>query len=232
MCDCDARRFSVADFATNADRFDAYEELCDTLEAELSATKEKLEAAEKRAWSVKQAEDVITVIDSLRYCVGIAERGTGRKVCDNEDGVIFLLEYVKSLEKRIRESQEPVVVDTINGVVVSISRPPIPPELAELQSKIAAAESLISKFEYCIRQVAAELGNPACGGVDADDTDSTTSVLVREIRKQLEVREGWQLVPIEPTLHMIGVAGVHYESDEYTGVKSTYKAMLKAAPKP
>lgn len=46
------------------------------------------------------------------------------------------------------------------------------------------------------------------------------------------VLEGWQLVPKYPTPSMIGAGCVHRESAEFTGIKSTYIAMLAAAPTP
>ena len=47
----------------------------------------------------------------------------------------------------------------------------------------------------------------------------------------MNIPNGWKLVPVEPTEEMLWVAARHYESDEYTGVRSTYKAMIAAAPK-
>lgn len=46
------------------------------------------------------------------------------------------------------------------------------------------------------------------------------------------VLEDWQPVPKEPTEEMVKAAHANYESDDYTGATSTYKAMLAAAPKP
>ena len=48
----------------------------------------------------------------------------------------------------------------------------------------------------------------------------------------MNIPNGWKLVPVEPTEEMLWVAARHYESNEYTGVRSTYKAMLAAAPQP
>ena len=53
-----------------------------------------------------------------------------------------------------------------------------------------------------------------------------TKILI-EIDPELQ-----RVVPIEPTEEMVWVAARHYESEEYTGVRSTYKAMLAAAPQP
>ena len=41
-----------------------------------------------------------------------------------------------------------------------------------------------------------------------------------------------RVVPVEPTEEMVWVAARHYESEEYTGVRSTYRAMIAAAPQP
>jgi hypothetical protein len=44
--------------------------------------------------------------------------------------------------------------------------------------------------------------------------------------------KGWKLVPILARKEMIVAANKHYESEEYTGVSSTYEAMLAASPTP
>ncbi|MFA6063828.1 MAG: hypothetical protein WC736_14670 [Gallionella sp.] len=83
--------------------------------------------------------------------------------------------------------------------------------IAQLEQEVEALQSL---YEHAVEQR---------GIAQLENT---------ELHKKLKqtVPDGWQLVPIEPTIRMIGVAGVHRESDEYTGVKSTYRAMLSAAP--
>jgi hypothetical protein len=41
-----------------------------------------------------------------------------------------------------------------------------------------------------------------------------------------QVRDGWQLVPVEPTPEMLAAG------DKYIGTPATYKAMLSACPSP
>ena len=53
-----------------------------------------------------------------------------------------------------------------------------------------------------------------------------TKILI-EIDPELQ-----RVVPVESTEEMLWVAARHYDSNEYTGVRSTYKAMLSAAPQP
>jgi hypothetical protein len=47
-----------------------------------------------------------------------------------------------------------------------------------------------------------------------------------------DLPKGWKLVPILARKEMIVAANKHYESEEYTGVSSTYEAMLSASPTP
>lgn len=49
-------------------------------------------------------------------------------------------------------------------------------------------------------------------------------------RQAVAVPDGWKLVPIVATEEMLKAAYVDYESDQYTGPSSMYKAMLSAAP--
>jgi hypothetical protein len=66
---------------------------------------------------------------------------------------------------------------------------------------------------------------------------ATCAAIEREVREEIastdylhpQVPEGKVLVPIEPTDKMIAAAHVHYESCEYTGIRSTYKAMIAAS---
>ena len=51
---------------------------------------------------------VLRLIDTIKYLVGIAERGEGRKARDDELPEQFVLGYVKRLEEAIAEPSEPV----------------------------------------------------------------------------------------------------------------------------
>ena len=50
---------------------------------------------------------VLRLIDTIKYLVGIAERGEGRKARDDELPEQFVLGYVKRLEEAIAEPSEP-----------------------------------------------------------------------------------------------------------------------------
>ena len=56
-------------------------------------------------------------------------------------------------------------------------------------------------------------------------------ILDRQAPQASNVPEGYCIVPIEPTKEMMYAAHKHYESDEYDGVSSTFKAMINVAPK-
>ncbi len=51
---------------------------------------------------------VLRLIDTIKYLVGIAERGEGRKARDDELPEQFVLGYVKRLEAALAEPSEPV----------------------------------------------------------------------------------------------------------------------------
>ena len=51
---------------------------------------------------------VLRLIDTIKYLVGIAERGEGRKARDDELPEQFVLGYVKRLEEALAEPSEPV----------------------------------------------------------------------------------------------------------------------------
>lgn len=53
-----------------------------------------------------------------------------------------------------------------------------------------------------------------------------------ELHKQIEAREGWQLVPIDPTEEMLEDAWSQSNFDSLSQLIGVYSAMLKAAPKP
>ena len=55
------------------------------------------------------------------------------------------------------------------------------------------------------------------------------AVRAKEQAKQQAVPEGWQLVPVEPTIEMVQAAT---HSAVGFGTRAAYQAMLAAAPKP
>lgn len=68
-------------------------------------------AAQDKAEALEMARGIERLTATVRYLVGIAERGEGRKIAGNETVEQFVLGYVKKLESRlsnfdpIREAQ-------------------------------------------------------------------------------------------------------------------------------
>ena len=74
---------------------------------------------------------VLRLIDTIKYLVGIAERGEGRKARDDELPEQFVLGYVKRLEAALAEPSEPVATIEI--------------------SERGTSRTIDTHFAYCVR---------------------------------------------------------------------------------
>lgn len=68
--------------------------------------KHLVENAELKQAAKDDAQNILTLIKQLRYCVGIAERGRNETMPEDVTPEVYLLEYVKGLECIIAESKE------------------------------------------------------------------------------------------------------------------------------
>lgn len=117
-----------------------------TPEAELAATNQKLEdmtalrdgameqyLESQKAWRKAEAErkvdaeSILRLLTTVKYLVGIAERGRGEHIDDTETAEQFVLCYVRQLESTVatlkaerkeREEQEPFMWITTSGLRV------------------------------------------------------------------------------------------------------------------
>ena len=79
------------------------------IETDLIGPKRKAIAILTAALAEPEGEPstVLRLIDTIKYLVGIAERGEGRKARDDELPEQFVLGYVKRLEAALAEPSEP-----------------------------------------------------------------------------------------------------------------------------
>lgn len=110
-------------------------------------------------------------------------------------------------------------------------------ERTRVADLILANENLKQKLaeqqaEYCKLHDAAKANGVVFTFFQKQEELNNLLAKAKEEGRKEEIPEGWKAVPILPTDEMMLAAEVHYSSVEYTVLKSTYRAMVLAAPKP
>lgn len=71
----------------------------------------------------KEAQDMLRLIETVKYMIGIAERGEGRKIRDNETAEQFVLGYVKRLENALRMAADEPNIDKARAIADAVLVP-------------------------------------------------------------------------------------------------------------
>lgn len=167
-------------------------------------------------------EDVASLCETIRYMVGIAERGTGSKCPDDMRPEVFLLNYVKQLEA----VEAPQQAEAVPG------RAFLERTLAAMEGVIDVADRKTDEFDKlraCTIDLTLMLYAPAVSQPQAE-----------------AVPPGYALVPVEPTQEMLeagktghyeaeckvsepGAWGPHGFANRKVRVAHVYRAMIDAA---
>lgn len=94
-------------------------------------------AAARLQGAEDQRATIVRLIDTIKYMVNIAERGTGKKCSDDETPERFLLAYVKHLENEVHRLD--AGWHSANGMALDKSLQ-YEQRIAELESKLAQAD--------------------------------------------------------------------------------------------
>ena len=115
---------------------------------------------------LKWATDMSQVTKTLRYLIGIAERGTATTLPDGVTVESFVLDYVKWLEAKVAELTQESKYYKVNRDIAGKAYLDILEQRNEYAEKLTRAESVIEKCETAI--------NNSGQGYPADDMDDGT----------------------------------------------------------